>query len=68
MKTALTDGNVTAIEGDALKEGDEVILGLATAKAMANSGGGGAVAGRVAWGGCRWRTRPRPSRSSGSRT
>ena len=41
MKTALTDGNVTAIEGDALKEGDEVILGLATAKAMANSGGGG---------------------------
>ncbi len=41
VKTALTDGNVTAIEGDALKEGDEVILGLATAKAMANSGGGG---------------------------
>jgi HlyD family secretion protein len=41
VKTALTDGNVTAVEGDALKEGDEVVLGLATAKAMANSGGGG---------------------------
>jgi len=41
VKTALTDGNVTAIEGDGLKEGDEVILGLATAKAMTNSGGGG---------------------------
>jgi HlyD family secretion protein len=41
VRTALTDGNVTAIEGDALKDGDEVILGLATAKAMANSGGGG---------------------------
>jgi hypothetical protein len=41
VKTALTDGNVTAIEGDGLKEGDEVILGLATAKAMSNSGGGG---------------------------
>jgi HlyD family secretion protein len=41
VKTALTDGNVTAIEGDALKEGDEVVLGLATAKAMATSGGGG---------------------------
>ena len=41
VKTALTDGNVTAIEADALKEGDEVVLGLATARAMANSGGGG---------------------------
>jgi HlyD family secretion protein len=45
VKTALTDGNVTAIEGDALKEGDEVILGLATARAMANSGGGGGSRG-----------------------
>lgn len=41
VKTALTDGNVTAIEGDGLKEGDEVVLGLATAKAMTNPGGGG---------------------------
>jgi len=41
VKTALTDGNVTAIEGDGLKDGDEVILGLATAKAMASPGGGG---------------------------
>lgn len=41
VKTALTDGNVTAVEADGLKEGDEVVLGLATVKAMANSGGGG---------------------------
>ena len=46
VKTALTDGNVTAIEGDGLKEGDEVVLGLATAKAMANSNGGGGGAPR----------------------
>lgn len=39
LKTGLTDGNVTAVETDALKEGDEVVLGLATARAM--SGGGG---------------------------
>ena len=41
VKTALTDGNVTAVESDALKDGDEVVLGLATARAMASSGGGG---------------------------
>ncbi|MBK9964264.1 MAG: efflux RND transporter periplasmic adaptor subunit [Holophagales bacterium] len=41
VKTALTDGNVTAIEGDGLKDGDEVVLGLATVKAMGSSGGGG---------------------------
>jgi len=41
VKTALTDGNVTAIEADGLKEADEVVLGLATAKAMSNSGGAG---------------------------
>ncbi|MBK6403840.1 MAG: efflux RND transporter periplasmic adaptor subunit [Holophagales bacterium] len=45
VKTALTDGNVTAIEGDGLKDGDEVVLGLATAKAMANPGGGGGSRG-----------------------
>lgn len=41
VKTGLTDGNVTAVEADALKEGDEVVLGLATARAMTNGGGGG---------------------------
>lgn len=45
VKTALTDGNVTAIEGDGLKDGDEVILGLATAKAMGSAGGGGGPRG-----------------------
>jgi HlyD family secretion protein len=45
VKTALTDGNVTAIEGDVLKDGDEVILGLATAKVMGNPGGGGGSRG-----------------------
>ena len=45
VKTALTDGNVTAVEGDALAEGDEVVLGLATARAMATSGGGGGSRG-----------------------
>ncbi|MBK9373005.1 MAG: efflux RND transporter periplasmic adaptor subunit [Holophagales bacterium] len=45
VKTALTDGNVTAIEGDGLKDGEEVVLGLATAKAMANPGGGGGSRG-----------------------
>lgn len=45
VTTALTDGNVTAITGDGLKDGDEVILGLATAKAMANPGGGGGSRG-----------------------
>ena len=45
VKTALTDGNVTVVEGDGLKDGDEVVLGLATAKAMGSSGGGGASRG-----------------------
>ncbi len=39
VKTALTDGNVTAVESDSLKDGDEVVIGLATARAMASSGG-----------------------------
>jgi hypothetical protein len=47
VKTALTDGNVTAVETDALKEGDEVVLGLATAKAMSNGGGASRGMGRM---------------------
>ena len=47
MKTGLTDGNVTAVETDALKEGDEVVLGLATARAMTNGGGGPRGMGRM---------------------
>jgi HlyD family secretion protein len=45
VKTALTDGNVTAVEGNALKEGDEVVLGLATARAASTSGGAGGQRG-----------------------
>ena len=33
VKTSITDGNVTAAESDELKEGDEVVVGLATLKA-----------------------------------
>ena len=44
VRTALTDGNVTAVEGGDLKEGDEVVTGLATARA-ASSGNGGAPRG-----------------------
>jgi HlyD family secretion protein len=47
VKTALTDGNLTAVETDALKEGDEVVLGLATAKAMSNGGGASRGMGRM---------------------
>lgn len=45
LKTALTDGNRTAVESDELKEGDEVVLGLATARAMASGGGNGSTRG-----------------------
>lgn len=50
VKTLLTDGNFTAIESDELKEGDEIVVGLATARAgdatssrppMGGGGGGG---------------------------
>jgi len=47
VKTGLTDGNVTAVEGDGLKEGDQVVLGLATARAMTNGGGGPRGMGRM---------------------
>jgi HlyD family secretion protein len=33
VKTSITDGTYTAIESDALKEGDEIVVGLATARA-----------------------------------
>ena len=40
VKTTLTDGNLTAVEAEELKEGDEVVLGFATARAAAGAGGG----------------------------
>ena len=48
VKTLITDGNMTAIESADLKEGDEIIVGLATARAGASSSGspaGGSPAG-----------------------
>ena len=46
VRTSITDGTYTAVEGDGLAAGDEVIVGLATSKAMAATpgspmGGGG---------------------------
>lgn len=50
VRTLLTDGNFTAIESDELKEGDEIVVGLVTARAgdasssrppMGGGGGGG---------------------------
>ena len=41
VKTSITDGNVTAVETDQLKDGDEVVLGLATIRAMSNGAQGG---------------------------
>ncbi|HEX7579078.1 MAG TPA: efflux RND transporter periplasmic adaptor subunit [Thermoanaerobaculia bacterium] len=44
VKTSITDGNTTAIETTELKEGDEIVVGLATAKAGlpgGSSAGGG---------------------------
>jgi len=41
VRTLLTDGNFTAIETPDLKEGDEVVAGLATARAGAPGGGPG---------------------------
>ena len=45
VKTSITDGNFTAVESEDLKEGTEVIVGLATARAMAGSGGGSPMGG-----------------------
>jgi HlyD family secretion protein len=49
LRTLLTDGNFTAVESPDLKEGDEVVVGLATARAGAvggSPGGGGPGGGR----------------------
>lgn len=43
VRTLLTDGNVTAVRSEQLKEGDEIVIGLATARAME---GGSMVGGR----------------------
>ncbi len=40
VRTSITDGNYTAVQSDELKEGDSIVLGLATARAMSNPGGG----------------------------
>lgn len=39
VRTSLTDGNYTALEWGDLKEGQQIVTGLATAKAMESSGG-----------------------------
>jgi len=39
VRTLITDGNLTAIRSDELKEGDEIVVGLATARAGAPGGG-----------------------------
>jgi HlyD family secretion protein len=41
VRTSITDGNATAVETDELKEGDQVVLGLATVRAMSNGAQGG---------------------------
>jgi HlyD family secretion protein len=45
VKTLITDGNLTAIRSDDLKEGDEIIVGLATARAGVPGGATGAPGG-----------------------
>ena len=47
VKTALTDGNFTAIESRDLKDGEEIVVGLATARAGVPGGtpGGGTPGG-----------------------
>ncbi len=42
VKTLITDGNYTAVDSAELKEGDEIVVGLATARAGAPGGGPGA--------------------------
>jgi HlyD family secretion protein len=53
VRTLITDGNMTAIESADLKEGDEIIVGLATARAGAASGGSPAGGGGPGGGGGR---------------
>jgi HlyD family secretion protein len=45
VKTLITDGNLTAIQANDLKEGDEIIVSLATARAGVPGGGTGAPGG-----------------------
>lgn len=40
VKTGITDGNVTSVESEELKEGDTVVVGLATARASVGGGTG----------------------------
>ena len=40
VRPGITDGNFTSIESDELKEGDEVVTGLVTARAGENARGG----------------------------
>jgi HlyD family secretion protein len=39
VMTSITDGNYTAVESGNLKEGDKIVTGLATTRAMQSSGG-----------------------------
>lgn len=41
IKTGISDGNVTSLESDELKEGDQVVVGLATARASVGGSPGG---------------------------
>jgi multidrug efflux pump subunit AcrA (membrane-fusion protein) len=45
VKTLITDGNLTAIQTNDLKEGDEIVVSLATARAGVPGGGTGAPGG-----------------------
>jgi len=53
VRTLITDGNMTAIESADLKEGDEIIVGLATARAGASASGSPAGGGGPGGGGRR---------------
>ncbi len=46
VRTLLTDGNLTAVESADLKEGDEIVVGLATARAGVPGGSPGGPGGR----------------------
>ena len=46
VRTLLTDGNFTAVDSPDLKEGEEVVVGLATARAGLPGGGAGGPGGR----------------------
>ena len=45
VKTLITDGNLTAIRSNDLKEGDEIVVGLATARAGVPGGAPGGAPG-----------------------